>query len=160
MSEKDLVWLPKELADKVKDLTDTDALNREILKFLEETKADLRVTVESIDEDILLYRAKMIQARDAFKKAKDEELEANYTLWENYESDIKKTREYVKTATDVLKELTKEVQELNRAFSVINTDRALGFLTVLQQIQNFNKDEQSFARFIITEFNKNNQKGI
>ena len=155
MSEKDLIWLPKELADKVKDLTDADALNREILNYLEESKADLRITVESIDEDILLYRAKMIQARDAFKKAKDEELDANYKLWEKYEEDIKTTKEYVTSAASLLKELTKEVQELNKAFSVIDTDRALGFLNVLQQIQNFNKDEQGFAKFIISEFNKN-----
>lgn len=65
--EKELVWLPKELAAKIKDIEGVEGLRKEILSYVDETKRDLRNDIEMMDEDILLYKAYMIQARDKFK---------------------------------------------------------------------------------------------
>src|SRR5688572_20798439 len=93
IEEKEIVWLPKSLAEKVKQITDGKLLELEILKYAEESKSSLRQDIESIEEDVLQYRAFMVKAKNAFKEAKDEQLDASYALWEKFEDDLKGLRD-------------------------------------------------------------------
>lgn len=53
--QEELVWLPKSLVSKIKEVKDIKAIEREILKYVEETKNSLRLDTEAMDEDIIQY---------------------------------------------------------------------------------------------------------
>lgn len=120
-TERDLVWLPKELAARIKELEGLEALETEIKKYVAETYSSLKIDVESMDEEIVQYRAYMIKARDAFKKAKDEELDAFYGLWEKYDTDLGKVRQYVASAKKELQPLLDELKEVKKAVEGVET---------------------------------------
>lgn len=131
---KELVWLPASLAKRLGDVTDVNAINKEILAYVEDTKADLRLSIESIDEDVLLYRAHMVKARDAFKKAKNEELEAMSDLWESYELELGKVKDKVSSLTEILKPLKDQISGLNTLCNSIPTYHIEKIADILQKI--------------------------
>ena len=147
--ENTYVWLPKELAKLVEGSTGVEGYEKEILSFIEDSKLDMKTSIEEIDESILLYRAKMIQARDSFKKAKEEELDANYVLWETYEKDIKSTREYVDNAKKVLTPLVDEIKELNVLIKSLDIDRIESFMGSLNRLKYLMTEEKEIAELVL-----------
>ena len=139
----DLVWLPVSLVKKINDLQDTRGVEKEILSYIEETKIDLRIGIESIDEDILLYRAQMIKARDAFKAAKNEELEGLYALWEGFDKERCKLGNMVKEAKNAIAPLRtelvglrQEIENVNSSIDSLKVDKLLDFVQTLGKCKN------------------------
>ena len=147
--KKAYAYIPEELALSIKDLEDSTAYEKEILRYIEDSKLDMRASIEELDEAVILYRAKMIQARDAFKKAKEEELDANYTLWEEYEKDIKSTRQYVEAAKQEVAGLANEVEALNTLLYKFDVNRLNSFLHSLKQLQGFMSQEKDLAALVL-----------
>jgi hypothetical protein len=159
--QKDLVWLPIDLCKKIKEIEGNSGIEKEILSYIESTKLDFKQTIESIDEDVLLYRAKMIQARDSFKKAKDEELELAYNLWKDYDNELSKIRNYVGKAKETLEPLIKEVNSLNgeiietnNLISRLNVDRLKGFLTIVNDCKILLQEDKDLLIFILENYKK------
>jgi len=157
----DLVWLPVSLVKKIKEVQDNRGIENEIMSYIEETKLDLKQQIESIDEDVLLYRSHMIKTRDAFKKAKNEELESGYQLWEDFEKELPKTKQFIKEAIDTIEPLKTEVNNLrteldniNKIISYINLDRMLWFLTVLKDCNTLINEDKELLSFIINNYKK------
>ena len=157
----DLVWLPVSLVKKIKEIQDSIGIENEIMSYIAETKLDLKQQIESIDDDVLLYRAHMIKTRDAFKKAKNEELEAGYQLWQEFEKELPKTKQFIKEAIDTIEPLKTEVNNLrteldniNKIISYINLDRMLGFLTVLKDCNTLINEDKELLSFIINNYKK------
>jgi len=154
MSEKELLWLPIELAKRVKDVTDSEAINNEILSYVEQTKKELQIGIESIDEDIVLYRAHMIKARNAFKEAKDQEIESMYSLWEEYDKELTKVRGFVNEAKKAIEPIKEEVIELNKEMEKINH---YGFANMIETVYKFCQlygEQREMMEFLIKNFKK------
>jgi len=158
-------YIPKSLAKKVDELGNCASVEKEILSYIEETKLDLRISIESIDEDILLYRAHMIKARDAFKIAKNEELEGLYVLWEGFDKERCKLGNMVKQAKDTLDPLRKEIkqmafdiQDLNSAISNLDVGRMYNFFETLERCKEFIDKEKTMTKFLFDNYKVNNNE--
>jgi hypothetical protein len=149
VTEKDLVWLPKDLAKLVKDAAGIEGYEQEILSYVRESKLDMKESIEEIDKAIVLYRAKMIAARNSFREAKEAELDANYTLWETYSADIKTTRAYISTAKAVVESLKTEVSLLNKAIEGLDINRVERFLKSLTTLKDFTDKEKTVTSIIL-----------
>jgi predicted RNase H-like nuclease (RuvC/YqgF family) len=153
--ERDIVWLPRSLATKVNYVTDAEALNREILNYVEETKKDLRINIESMEEDIILYRAQMIKARDSFKQAKEEQLDANYKLWEEYDVEIGKLRVKVSKFAEELKPLKQELDEIKKQMDSINKWGLEDLIKTIKLLNETNYGEtEKILKFLFENYKK------
>ena len=150
--EKELVWLPKELAAKINDIEGVEGLRKEILSYVDETKRHLRNDIEMMDEDILLYKAYMIQARDKFKQAKNEELEANYTLWETFDEELGETRKRVRNVQDVLEPLKKDLNTIEQSIRNLNTYKMEDVLKIVDKFNNMSDNELRVIKFLQDNF--------
>lgn len=152
--KKDLVWLPISLANKIKEVNDIKAIEKEILKYAEETKNSLKLDTENMDEEIIQYRAYMIKARNAFEKAKNEELDAFYAIWEKYDEDCSKIRIQVDKAK---KELTPLLEELKAVKKEISTIETWGFERLGEAIQKLSSlygENKEMFMFLVNNYKK------
>lgn len=133
-NEKDLIWLPKQLAQKIKDVEDVKKLEAEIISYCQEVEQSLKTDVECMDDTIIQFKANLIKAKTEFKKAKDEELDAMYKLWEDYDVELSKTRKQVETAKASLEPLKKELQEVK---SLIQGFDTWGMKDLFETVKNF-----------------------
>ena len=150
----ELVWVPSSLANKIKAIQGTSGLEEEILSYIEDSKKDHLLSIESMDEDILLYRAKMIQARNAFREAKDAELDANYKLWEDYDKELSSVKSLVKEAKAVLEPLRQEIKDLNTEMGKLDLYRLIDFLAALKSVKHLVDSEKDMVDFLFKNYKR------
>ena len=80
--EKDIVWLPKSLAKKVNalDTRDSKAYNDVIQDYIDASKREIKANVESLEEDVLIYKAAMIKANEIDETKSVRPTEANHEI--------------------------------------------------------------------------------
>lgn len=152
--EKDIVWLPKSLAEKVKNVTDDKALEREILSYVEETGKYLRGDVEAMEEQIVVYKAQMIKARNAFKEAKDAELDAMYSLWEKYEEDLSKVKKLVAKGQEILKPLLDDMKQMQSLANSVDQWSINALLETIQKFATLYGEQREVFSFLLENYKK------
>jgi chromosome segregation ATPase len=151
----EIVWLPASLAQKVKHITDGKLLEAEILKYAEQSKDSLRIDIESIGEDIVQYRAHMIKAKNAFREAKEEQLQASYEMWEKFEDDMKVLKGHVERAKSELQPLKDELNELKSLMNQVDKFGIGDLLSLIKSINsNYYGETAAMIKFLFENYKK------
>lgn len=153
--EKEIVWLPKSLAKKLKDNTEKSMEEELILKYIDDSKKDIGYSLESLDEDVLRFKASMIRAKNAFKEAKDEQLEANYKLWEDYDKDLSVVREKMDSLKNLIKPVREEVENLNEEINKIRVwdiKELLDTLGTISSILSYDNEQSRVIKYLFENY--------
>jgi chromosome segregation ATPase len=156
--ERDLVWLPVKLAKQVKGLQDNgEEYEKIIISYIDASKREVQANLESLEEDLLQYRGLMVKAKQEFKKAKDEQLEASYALWQEFDKELPNTREKVETLKNELQPIKDQVDELSQSLNSISTYQIKDFLEVLQSISqylSYDSDTGKMLKYLMETYKK------
>ena len=122
MENKELVWLPKELAKKIQAINDpTSKLCEELIdKYLDDSRREVKSNLEALEEDVLSYRVLMVRAKNAFKEAKEEQIASSYDLWEKFEEEAPLIKDKVDTVIKELRPLKEDLHDIKELLSGIN----------------------------------------
>lgn len=146
--ETEYVSVPKSLAQKIKGVKETKVLEEEIRKYIEESKRDLRVNIESLDDDVLMYKASMVKAKNAFEQAKTEQLDASYAMWEKFDEELGQIRKKVAATKDAILPLKQELDDLNKKMASIRTWDLEKILELLKQISYYVDTESDSGKIL------------
>ena len=150
--EKEYIYVPKKLVEMVKSVTEPEEYERTIIKYMEEVKGDLRLNIESLDEDVTLFKAFMIEAKKRFKEAKEAQLKESYELWGSYEQELGVIRNRVDSFKNELMPLIEDLKEINSLFSQIKTYDISKLCDVIERYSSLSKDNKEMMDFLIKEF--------
>jgi len=142
----------KKLAEMVKSVTEPEEYERTIIKYMEEVKGDLRLNIESLDEDVTLFKAFMIEAKKRFKEAKEAQLKESYEFWGSYEQELGVIRNRVDSFKNELMPLIEDLKEINSLFSQIKTYDISKLCDVIERYSSLSKDNKEMMDFLIKEF--------
>ena len=161
MSEKqELIWVSKEFSDKWKKATEDKATAETQAAMFDEyiqsvnvkVKDDFKANLDCIEEDAAIFTGLMLKTRQAFEKAKNEHLNASYTLWGNYEKDIpsvtKKTGDLIK----ILDPLEAKLKTINDLMAKINTYDIDKFISSISVLSSTYGKQKSMVEFLIKNF--------
>jgi hypothetical protein len=146
------LYVESDIANKFEAITNDDALNKEILSYVDKTRNELKDYVQEMDENVLLFKAQMITARDAFKKAKQEELDAFYSIWEKYDEDIASHKIKVKQLQEGMKPLFEDFKSLQSLMNNCNVYAAERVFSLIEKFNNFDEKEKEMMKFFINNF--------
>ena len=150
--EREYIYVTKKLAEMVKSVTEPEEYERTIIKYMEEVKGDLRLNIESLDEDVTLFKAFMIEAKKRFKEAKEAQLKESYELQESYEQELGVIRNRVDSFKNELRPLIEDLKEINSLFSQIKTYDISKLCDVIERYSSLSKDNKEMMDFLIKEF--------
>ena len=136
----------------VKSVTEPEEYERTIIKYMEEVKGDLRLNIESLDEDVTLFKAFMIEAKKRFKEAKEAQLKESYEFWGSYEQELGVIRNRVDSFKNELMPLIEDLKEINSLFSQIKTYDISKLCDVIERYSSLSKDNKEMMDFLIKEF--------
>lgn len=140
MIDYDYMRVPKDLAVKLKELENENELyEKEVLKYVERTKIDISGQVEMLDDDVLMFKAKLTSYKKAFKEAYESADTEMYSFWEDMDKKISTRHKSLRSRFDgISKILDREFEEkkhqierLSQKMESINTysfDRIISFL--------------------------------
>lgn len=150
--EKELVWLPKSIVTKIKQLENSDNF---IQEYLDDSKRDIKANFDTFDDEILGYRASMVKVKTEFNKAADEAIKANYQVWLDFDKKRASLRAQVDQCVAELKPLTEEVEKLNGLLKQVHTWDIERFLEMLNRVQgHLYGEERNILEFLIKNYKK------
>jgi cell division septum initiation protein DivIVA len=148
------LYLPEAMADKLKAMEE-DGVNAIMEEYMENTKHHLKDTLDCMDEEIVQYKAAMIDARKKFKAAKEEALEANWVLWDEFEDQKKSLYNKAQEAADQLKPLTEELTKISSLMNGIDKWGIGGFLEMLKEVKNhLHGEDRNILEFLVKNYKK------
>lgn len=164
MKNYEYMRVPKELADKLKGLEDTNKIYEdEVLKYVKKTKLDISGSVENLDEDILMFKAKLTSYKKAFKETYEAADEEMYSFWEEMDKKIGERHKRMATRLERLNKLYMEdfqakqrhIKDLRKSLENINTYEFDKIISFLKSYQSLNEDtKQLFCGMIKTKDKK------
>jgi hypothetical protein len=148
------LYLPASQADRLKALEE-DGINNFVEEYMEQSKRDLKATMDSMDDEIIQYKAFMIDARKKFKAAKEAELEANWALWDEFEDQKKSLYNKAQQAAEQLKPLTEELEKIKGLMDGIDKWGIERFLEMLEKVKNhLYGGERNILEFLVKNYKK------
>lgn len=156
MKETELIWVDKKFAveyNKLKSDEEKEKVFEEYLSQLSlETQKEFKVNLESIEEDVAIYTGLMLKAKQAFEKAKNEQLTASYELWEGFEKELPSTKEKVNKIVNILKPLTAELKQINDLLREIDIHNIEGLSKTITDFVNLYGENREVFDFLIKNF--------
>jgi peptidoglycan hydrolase CwlO-like protein len=149
---KELIWLPKSIVEKIKQLENSDNF---IQEYLDQSKRDIRANFETFDDEVLGYRASMVKAKSEFQKAADEAIAANYKVWQDFEEKKKSLKAQVEACVSEIKPLTEEMNRLNAEIQKIKHWDIERFLEMIEKLKgHLYGEERNILEFLILNYKK------
>lgn len=157
--DKDLVWVPKKLADEINAYKDPfhDKVVELMENYIDDSKNEWKMNFESLEEDLLMYRGLMVKTKKAFQEAKEEQCGAAYELWEKIEAEIPKTQEKIDKLIKLFDPLEKKLDKLNNSLAKINTyqiERFTELVAKLDSILSCEGQTSDMMVFLMENFKK------
>lgn len=144
MLDEEIVWVPKQMAEEIKNLREGVTKEDLILSYIKLCKSDLQSQIESMDEDVIIFQGLMAKARQSFEKAKNEHLTAAYDLWESFDKDLPSTRKKVESMISSLGPLVEKLQEVDDLMRKIRSYDIEKLLALVNALScHFNHDGQT-----------------
>ena len=143
MEEKDLVWLPKSIAAKVKQIETVEDADNMIQEYIKTKRQDFTRELENLDDDVLTFKGVCLRHRQELKKVYDEQANVLDDLWIDCGDMGSKIHKHAVAMAAELAPLTAEVKSLKA--SIEEVKRLIGQVDFYPQ-QTFIQTVESVAR--------------
>ncbi len=146
------LWLPKELGEKLKIHENEEGLiEKEVIRYIEDTKTSITQSVENLDEDVLMFKGKLASYKLAFKEAYNEADDNMYSFWEKFDENLSKKYKSLSSRMDNINKIYEkkkkkkkhQIKSLSDSMNSINTyqfEKVIGFLKSFQNLDNDTKE--------------------
>ena len=160
MKDKELIWVEKEFAEKYIILESEKNKNEERIKALDEyiekikdaSKQDFKANLESLEEDVAIYTGLMLKVKQAFGKAKEEQLNASYELWENFDKELPRINEKINKILEQIKPLEEKINTINTISEKIRTWNIDRLSESLIKISNLYNQDDKLIKFLLENY--------
>ena len=157
---EELIWVEKEVAEKIKRLTTDKATNEQRLKVFDEyiakvngtIRRDFEANLECIEEDAAIFTGLMLKTRQTFEKAKHEHLIASEELWEKFEKEIPSIRIKTQSIIDTMKPLEAELKVLNDLLGKISTYNMNALIETVARLSGACGKNKEMIEFLVKNF--------
>ena len=164
MKDKELIWVEKEFAVKYQELEKEESKNAERIKAFEEymdkleakSKSDFKANFESLEEDVAIYTGLMLKVKQAFEKAKNEQLDASYALWEKFESEIPNIKQKTQKIIDELRPLQEELKKTSDLLAKIDTYDMERVIETIGKLSSLYGESKNMVEFLVNNYTKPN----
>jgi chromosome segregation ATPase len=152
--EKELVWLPNSLAKKIKKLEEnepiltTDLIN----EYFKDCKDELKANINSLDDDLVVFKGLMMAARKSFEEAKNTQINEMYDLWEKFDVQRSEIEKKISTITEELKPLKEKISELNESISKIDAHKIERLYKTIKEFNNLWDKDRKVLKYLLNNY--------
>ena len=153
MNGKEIVWLPKDIAAKLKGIEETKLIDAVITEYIKQSRQNIRDEISYLDDDVLQFKAAMTKAKIDFSEAKDVQLSLFTKIWQTHEDDIRILRAKVSQVKEVIAPLRIEIEQLKGLMGSVRMHEVDDLLKTMNQINNsFYGETGNILRFLFDNY--------
>jgi predicted nucleic acid-binding Zn-ribbon protein len=149
MSDKELIWVSKEVKAIYENL-DSD---QEKLRIIEETiksrKEDITYTIESLDDDLLRFKAFALKYKTELQKVYEEQNNQLEKLFEDIGGMQDNIYLKIEQAKKQLNPITDKVKEINKTLDNVNTYKIERLIELIEKFNRMSEENKMLFELLI-----------
>ena len=150
MTERELVWVPKDLLREVQVFIDVGYTEEQIKKLRQRFRDDIETYDELMDSDLVEFRAHAVKVRNSYSKVVDEEIDATYQLWESLAEKRTEAQKKLEETREITRSIKSDVDELKSEIKNLSLYDLEKLLSVIEQVKYMNESDK---QLLIDVFN-------
>jgi uncharacterized protein YPO0396 len=156
--KQELIWVDEEFAKRYAEIKTDESKLRALDDYLkgvmEESKEEFKAQLTLMDEDVAIYMGLMLKAKQAFKKAKDEQLSASYALWEEFDKELPSTRKKVENILNELNPLVEKIKEVNSLLVQVRSYDMEKVIATVKEMSRLYGEQKAMIDFLVKNFKR------
>ena len=125
MSEKELIWVEKDFAEKYKKIESNEEKIRLFESYMknltESVKDEYKNSIKVLDEESKIFAGMMLKTKKVFGEALQNALDSSYDVWEKFDKQRADIHKKAVTITDELEPMEDKLTNISNLISKINT---------------------------------------
>lgn len=152
MDGKELIWVSTELKEAW-DKADSDEEQSKIFfKVIEDKKLDIKYEIESLEEDVLLFKGLGIRYKIELEKVYNEQSTQLEKMWEDFNCSDKIAKQAQKIKS-TLSPVIETMKSINKEFDSVSTYKVENLIEVIEKFNNMTATDKKLLEILL-----NNQK--
>lgn len=159
MSDKELVWVDKEFADKIKNAEGVTEQAKIVDEILLSKKRNMENELQYLDENLLVFKSVCLNFRKELDKVADAENEKlneiiNRTceIHGKVKAQSKEISKSFQPIDQTLYELSGKVEKINRQLDDIKTHKMDNFLSIVERVERMDEGSKKMLKFLMDEY--------
>jgi len=148
VSEKELLWVDKELVDSLKNL-DTAQMEKEgMSQVLKNFQRELELWDGVFNAATLDLRRKAENIKKSYKQLVDEEIEGLYIFWESQQNRKKDIEDKFRYFKDSIPSLSQLIDGLNRQINNLDVSKLERCMNILERFSKLSQEEKEALKVL------------
>lgn len=149
MDDKELIWVSKGMAKRYQEIESDEKKLELVEKLINDRKSDIKDTIASLDDDLLLFKAFATRYKIEFEKVAKEQNEQMNTVFDNctYVGDAIYVK--VKEVTNKLKPISDEIKNINKCLADVSTYKLETMFTLVEKFSRMSSEEKEMFRLLL-----------
>lgn len=147
--EKELIWVDKDLAKQYQEL-DSDTKKAELVnELIKQKKIDITDDIQNLDDDLLRFRAFVLNYSTEFKKAYDEQANRIYEIWEECVEPIEKIDKKTLAIKKDIYSISNDVEELADKLKNLNIYKIERLIELIEMYNRMSENDKEIFKLIL-----------
>jgi len=148
MEGKELIWVPVELKEAWEKAASDEEQAKVFLKAIEDKKLDVKYQIESLDEDVLLFKGLGIRYKNELEKVYNEQSLQLEKMWEDFNCGDK-IGEQVRKITSNMSPVVEMMKSINKEFDSVSTYKVENLISVIEKFNDMTVKDKKLLEILL-----------
>lgn len=136
MKEKKMmhIWVPEEIGKRYEQATGDGTKIDIIETLIQSMKNDVKMSLESFDDDVLAYKGMVLKYKKAFQEVYENQSEKIDQLWEDIQKTLPRQDDLIKQVKDSLVPILDCIEKLAKKVEHVNTYHLMRMVELIDKV--------------------------
>lgn len=152
--KKELIWVTEEFKKEWDNLNSEEEQKKMFFKAIENKKLDVKHEIESLEEEVLIFKAIGLRYKSELEKVYNEQSSQLEKIWEEFNCGDKIYKQALQIKED-LKPIVETIRSINREFDNVSTYKIENLISVIEKFNSMTHSDKQLLTILL-----NNQKEV
>jgi len=150
MSEqKELIWVSKEVKETIEKMESDQEKLKLVDKMINDRKLDITYAIESLDDDLLVFKAFSLKYKTELQKVYDEQSDKLEKLFENCGDIQSKMYLKIEETKTKLEPIISKIKSINETLEKVNTYKIERLIELIEKFNRMSEEDKKLFEILI-----------
>ena len=149
MSNKELIWVPKEIKEVLEKMDSDNEKLRIVDEYINNRKLDITYSIEALDDDLLRFKAFSLKYKTELQKVYQEQGDKLEKLFEDCGDIQSKMHLKIEETKNKLDPIVSKIKSINETLDKVNTYKIEKVIELIEKFNRMSEEDKRLFEMLI-----------
>ena len=149
MSNKELIWVPKEIKEVLEKMDSDNEKLRIVDEYINNRKIDITYSIEALDDDLLRFKAFSLKYKTELQKVYQEQNDKLEKLFEDCGDIQSKMHLKIEETKNKLDPIVSKIKSINETLDKVNTYKIEKVIELIEKFNRMSEEDKRLFEMLI-----------